>query len=200
MSATYSNLSPIAHEINSVQPSKGGKFREDSCIDISSLRQPCHVWSHWLQCTYCQLPTYSLYPPAGNFQTTGNWLIPTWQQLDSNLLLTCFLIFFSCVFNKIWSASNKNGLEVLVHLFHLPIYFAGQNRKNRGGIHGMNDPCSYIETSKDCLKSFGCKWVPAYSMGAGVGPMWDLCQSPPCIIDGIASRTLNPVALHDLQM
>ena len=41
--ATYSNLSPFAHEIRSVEASKGGKFEGDSCMDISFLQQPSHM-------------------------------------------------------------------------------------------------------------------------------------------------------------
>ena len=37
VTATYSNLSPVAHEMSSVQLSKVSKLTEDSCMDISFL-------------------------------------------------------------------------------------------------------------------------------------------------------------------
>ena len=43
VTASNSNLSPVAHEISSAQPSKGGKFTEDACMDISFLRLPSHI-------------------------------------------------------------------------------------------------------------------------------------------------------------
>ena len=43
MTATVFNFSPFAHEISSVEAPKGGKFTEDSCINISFLRLPSHM-------------------------------------------------------------------------------------------------------------------------------------------------------------
>ena len=42
---TYSNLSPVAHEISSGEAPKGGKFKDNSCIDISFLQLPSHIHS-----------------------------------------------------------------------------------------------------------------------------------------------------------
>ena len=41
--AKYKNLSPVAHDISSVGAPKGGKFTEDSCMEISFLRLPSHI-------------------------------------------------------------------------------------------------------------------------------------------------------------
>jgi len=37
------NLSPFAHETSSVEGTKGGKFREVYCMDISFLQLPSHM-------------------------------------------------------------------------------------------------------------------------------------------------------------
>ena len=44
VTATYLNFSTVAHEISSVEAPKGGKFEEDSCIDISFLQLPSHIY------------------------------------------------------------------------------------------------------------------------------------------------------------
>ena len=51
---TYSNLSPVAHEISSGEAPKGGK---GSYIDISFLQLPNHIHiAKWLQqSAYCYL-------------------------------------------------------------------------------------------------------------------------------------------------
>ena len=43
VTATYLNLSPVAHELSSGTAPKGGKFTEDSCMNISFLRLPSHL-------------------------------------------------------------------------------------------------------------------------------------------------------------
>ena len=46
VTATYINWSPVAHEISSGEAPKGGKFKDNSCIDISFLQLPSHVEIH----------------------------------------------------------------------------------------------------------------------------------------------------------
>ena len=48
MTATYLNLSPVAHEISSVEALKEGKFEEDSYINISFLQLTSHIQIHSL--------------------------------------------------------------------------------------------------------------------------------------------------------
>ena len=43
VTATYLNFSPDAHEISSVEATKGSKFEEDSCIDILFQQLPSHM-------------------------------------------------------------------------------------------------------------------------------------------------------------
>ena len=44
MTAPDLNLSPFAHEISSVEATKGGKFTEVQYMDISFLQLPSHIW------------------------------------------------------------------------------------------------------------------------------------------------------------
>ena len=43
VTATYLNLSPVAHELSSGTAPKRGKFTEDSCMNISFLRLPSRL-------------------------------------------------------------------------------------------------------------------------------------------------------------
>ena len=43
MTATVLNFSPFAHEISSVEATKGGKFTEVYYMDISFLQLPSHI-------------------------------------------------------------------------------------------------------------------------------------------------------------
>ena len=44
VSAPDLNLSPFAHETSSVKGTKGGKFTEVYCMDISFLQLPSHIF------------------------------------------------------------------------------------------------------------------------------------------------------------
>ena len=52
VTATYLNFIPVAHEISSVEAFKGGKFEEESCINISFLQLPSHITSYIIMILY----------------------------------------------------------------------------------------------------------------------------------------------------
>ena len=43
VTAQFLNISQFAHEISSVEAHKGGKFTDNSCMDISFLQLPSHI-------------------------------------------------------------------------------------------------------------------------------------------------------------
>ena len=65
MTATYSNLSQVAHEISSGEASKGGKFEEGLYMDILFLQLVFEIARERLR-----IVKKTFYPPSGNFSQT----------------------------------------------------------------------------------------------------------------------------------
>ena len=129
VTATYSNLSQVAHEISSGEASKGGKFEEGLYMDILFLQLLSHVLRVFYsqtnpplpaiefesECSCLRLPERdwelwkNILPPSGNFSQT--FVEENKFSLDPSLGWALFLntwIFF-------WKASLKSVLYCFLY-------------------------------------------------------------------------------------